>query len=202
VIHAERPSLQIRMATAADAGAVRAIYAPIVEGSVISFEVAVPSEAEIASRIVDRQPQFPWLIAERDGAVLGYAYAGRFAARAAYEWSAEVSAYVAEPARGSGVGRALYCALFGVLDAQGHHRAMAGITLPNAASVGLHEAMGFSLVGVFREAGWKFGAWHDVGWWQRALRAHDGPPGPPVPLDALPADVVDAALRSGAETVR
>ena len=113
---------------------------------------------------------FPYLVAEDDEGVAGYAYAGKFRERAAYASSVDVTAYVAARSRGQGVGRALYGDLLAGLAAAGVHTANAGITLPNAASVGLHEAMGFQKVGVFREVGRKFGAYHDVGWWQRVFR--------------------------------
>jgi phosphinothricin acetyltransferase len=186
------------MATAADAEAVRAIYAPIVETTTISFEYAVPTVAAIAERITERQPGYPWLVAERHGGIDGYAYAGRFAARSAYAWSVETSLYVAEAARRRGVGRGLYTALLGILAAQEYRRAFAGIALPNPASVALHESMGFTLSGVHREVGWKLGGWHDVGWWQRPLQASGGEPRPPLPFTGLPAGVLDAALAAGA----
>jgi phosphinothricin acetyltransferase len=188
----------IRLATADDASAVRAIYAPVIESSAISFELVVPAEDEMATRIAGRQPAHPWLVAEDERGVTGYAYAGRFAARAAYDWSVETSAYIAASARGQGVGRALYAALLAILTAQGYRQAMAGIALPNPASVRLHEGAGFTPVGVYRAAGWKLGAWHDVGWWQRALAPAEGAPSSPAPLDALPAGVLDAALAAGA----
>ena len=210
--------MHLRLATAADAAAVRAIYGPVIETSAISFELVVPSEDEMASRISERQPEHPWLVAEgEDGlhgragqgaghGVVGYAYAGRFSGRAAYDWSVETSAYIAEAARGRGVGRALYAALLALLTAQGYRQAMAGIALPNEASVRLHEGAGFTLVGVYRAVGWKFGAWHDVGWWQRALvRAGDGAGGPPpgpTPLTELAPAALAAALRAGADATR
>lgn len=193
--------MRIRLATADDARAVRDVYGPIVASTTISFELVVPSVAEMAARITDRQPAHPWLVAERDdgsdGSIAGYAYAGRFSGRAAYDWSVETSVYVAERARGQGVGRRLYAALMAVLGAQGYHQAMAGVTLPNPASVALHEAIGFTPVGVYRSAGRKFGAWHDVGWWQRALAPADGEPPRPTPLDALPESVLATALAGG-----
>jgi L-amino acid N-acyltransferase YncA len=187
--------MQIRLATASDAGSVRAIYAPVVESTAISFELDVPSEDEMAARITGRQPAHPWLVAvSDDGAVLGYAYAGRFSGRAAYDWSVETSLYVAESAQGRGAGRSLYAALLAVLSAQGYRQVMAGIALPNPASIALHEKAGFTPVGVYRGAGWKLGAWHDVSWWQRALAPADAPPAALTPLTSLPPDVLAAAL--------
>jgi L-amino acid N-acyltransferase YncA len=187
----------IRMATAGDAGAVVDVYAPVVEFTATSFELIVPSRDEIAARITERQPAYPWLVAEDAGSVTGYAYAGRFSARPAYGWSVETSVYIAEAARGRGVGRALYAALLAVLTAQGYRRAMAGIALPNPASVRLHERAGFVPVGVYRSVGWKLGAWHDVGWWQRGLALSDLAPEPPTPLTELPPGALDAALAAG-----
>jgi len=190
--------MRIRLASADDARAVRDVYAPVVESSAISFELSVPSVDEMAARIVGRQPTYPWLVAESqaDG-VVGYAYAGRFSGRAAYDWSVETSVYLAEAARGRGVGRALYEVLLALLAAQGYRQAMAGIALPNPASVALHERVGFAPVGVYRAAGWKFGAWHDVGWWQRPLADGEAgaqpPAGTPLPVTALPADARMAA---------
>lgn len=161
--------LSIRSATPDDAVAIQTIYAPIVEKTVISFEEVPPTTDEMAKRIETTLQNYPYLVAERDGQVIGFAYAGRHQIRAAYRWSVDVTAYVAEPARRSGVGRALYGTLLPILAEAGHHAAFAGVTLPNEASVGLHEAMEFRPVGVYREVGFKFGQWLDVGWWQRLL---------------------------------
>jgi L-amino acid N-acyltransferase YncA len=160
---------QLRIATQDDAPEITAIYAPIVERTPISFELEPPGEAEIARRIATTLEQFPWLVAQA-GAILGYAYAGPHRARAAYRWSVDVSVYVAENARRTGVGRRLYEGLFAMLSAQGYFNAFAGVTLPNAASLGLHRALGFEPVGVYRNVGHKFGAWHDTAWLQRPLR--------------------------------
>ncbi len=159
----------IRAAGPGDAEAIAAIYAPLVEKTIISFEERPPSAAEMAERIRQVQRDHPYLVAERDGVVLGYAYAGPHRARPAYRHSVDVTAYVAESARGKGVGRQLYEALLTELARRGFHAAFAGIALPNPASVALHEAVGFRHLGTYREVGRKFDQWHDVGWWQRLL---------------------------------
>jgi phosphinothricin acetyltransferase len=165
------PQFLIRPASAGDATRVREIYAPHIEGSFVSFETVVPTAEEMAARIADFS-RYGWLVYEVDGQVLGYAYASPHRARAAYQWCCEVSAYLAPEARGQGVGTALYRELFARLRARGLVNAYAGITLPNAASVGFHESLGFKLVGVYEKIGYKLGAWHDVGWW--ALRLGEG----------------------------
>jgi phosphinothricin acetyltransferase len=162
-------TISIRKATAADAAAVQAIYAPIVEHTAISFEEEPPTTAEMARRIADYSATHAFLVAEMGGAVVGYAYGSPHRARAAYRHSAEVSAYVAEDARQAGVGRALYIELLAILTGKGVHAAFAGIALPNPGSVALHQAVGFTPIGVFHQVGHKFGKWHDVGWWERIL---------------------------------
>ena len=164
-----KPTVRVRTARVGDAEAIQAIYAPVVRETAISFEDVAPTPEEMADRIGATLRAFPYLVAEDASRVVGYAYAGPFARRAAYRQSVETSAYVAEDARGRGVGRALYEALLTTLTDRGFHMAFAGIALPNPSSVGLHEAVGFEAVGVYREAGFKFGRWHDVGWWQRRL---------------------------------
>jgi L-amino acid N-acyltransferase YncA len=154
---------------ASDAAACAAIYAPHVEESPVSFEERAPDAAEMSARIGRYGSSHAWLVAEREGRVVGYAYATAFNERPAYRWSTSVSVYIADGARGEGVGRALYEALFDRLRERGFRMACAGITLPNEASVGLHERLGFELVGVNREIGWKQGAWRDVGWYQLKL---------------------------------
>lgn len=160
---------EIRPATVEDAAAIQAIYAPIVAETVISFEEEPPTVDEMAARIVATLVGHPYLIATRDHQVVGYAYAGAHRSRSAYRFSADVTIYVSRNACRTGIGRALYAALLADLSRRGFHAAFAGIALPNAASVGLHEAMGFEALGIYREVGFKFGRWHDVGWWQRML---------------------------------
>jgi L-amino acid N-acyltransferase YncA len=158
-----------------DAAACAAIYAPHVELAATSFEEQAPDAEELAARIRRIGASHPWLVAEGDGAVIGFAYACRHRERAAYRWAADVSVYVAADHLRQGCGRLLYEELLGRLRLRGLHVACAGITLPNPASVALHEGLGFVPVGVYRRIGWKLGAWHDVGWWQLEL----APPGPP-----------------------
>jgi phosphinothricin acetyltransferase len=175
-------SAKVRLARAADAEQVRAIYAPFCAHSAVSFEEEAPGEAEVARRIAAALGRFPWLVCEEAGEVLGYAYAGAHRERAAYRWSVDVTAYVKEGRRGRGIGTALYTSLLALLRLQGLYNAYAGITLPNPASVALHERVGFRPFAVYRAVGYKLGAWHDVGWWHRELQPPGGEPAPPLPL--------------------
>ena len=161
--------LVIRMATGADAASVRAIYAPFVETSIISFEESVPSVEEIAARIARVLDDYAYLVAEREGEIIGFAYAGQHRTRSTYRFSVDVSVYVAKQGQRQGTGRALYGKLLPSLSDMGYHAAFAGIALPNPASIALHEAMGFEPVGIYRDVGRKFDRWHDVGWWQCRL---------------------------------
>ena len=175
----------IRLATEFDAARMLDIYAPAIRESAISFEVELPSEQEFQERIRDTLARTPWLVCELDGRVAGYAYAGPHREREAYRWSLDTAVYIDAAHYRRGIGRALYEALFACLRLQGYANAYAGITLPNPASVGLHEGMGFKLVGVYRNVGFKRGAWHDVGWWDLALQEHAPTPAEPLPLSAV-----------------
>jgi phosphinothricin acetyltransferase len=170
---------RVRPATVGDAEAITAIYAPVVAHTTISFEVVPPSVEDMRARIATTLKSLPWLVSLDDaGRVDGYVYASRHRERAAYQWAVDVSAYVREDARRSGVGRRLYDALFLELVRLGYCQAFAGVALPNAGSVGLHEAMGFQPIGVYRNVGFKLGRWHDVGWWQKELQRPDHPDAP------------------------
>lgn len=168
--------MAIRDATDADADACAAIYAPYVTDTAITFETEPPTAAEMGHRIDTARRTHAWLVLVEGDAVIGYAYGGRFMGRAAYRWACEVSVYLERGRRRTGAGRALYTALFDRLAARGFRTLIAGMTLPNDASAGLHRAMGFQPVGTYRRIGWKHGAWHDVAWVQRALGTHVDPP--------------------------
>ncbi len=170
------------MATVDDAAGIAGIYEPIVRSTPISFEVEVPGEQEMRRRIERIMSAFPWLVCDYRDRLAGYAYASRHAERAAYQWSVDVSIYVHSDFRRRRVGQALYASLFRILVGQGYCNAYAGITLPNPGSVGLHESVGFRPIGVYREVGYKMGAWHDVGYWELALQPKTPAPRPPLTL--------------------
>ena len=163
----------IRPATPEDAEAIQAIYGPIVLGEIVSFETEVPSEQELRRRI---SRSHEWLVYERAGQVIGYAYAQPFHERPAYKWSVEVSIYLGTKARGSGLGGELLTSLLELLTHRGFVNAFAGIALPNPVSVRLFESAGFEQVAEHRNAGFKLGGWHNVGWWQRQLNVPTNPP--------------------------
>ncbi len=166
----------VRDASEDDAPACARIYAPYVRETAVSFEDEPPTAAQMAQRIEAASRMHAWLVLEDEGRVVGYAYGGPHQTRAAYRFSCEVSVYVERGRRRTGSGRALYEALFERLAARGYLMVVAGMTLPNEASAGLHQAMGFEPVGIYRRIGWKFGAWHDVAWMQRALGVEHEPP--------------------------
>lgn len=194
--------VNIRLASAHDAPAIAAIYGPFCEATAVSFEVTAPSPEEIAHRIAIVTPQYPWLVLERDGTIAGYAYATKHRERAAYQWAVDTAVYVETGARRLGIGRALYHALFHLLRAQDYFKAYAGITVPNPASVALHERVGFTPVGVYRGVGFKLGEWHDIAWFQRALQDERLNPDSPHPLSAIGETVWNEAVSLGLKQYR
>jgi L-amino acid N-acyltransferase YncA len=175
----------IRLAKEADASSVAAIYTPYCDETFISFEDTAPTADEMAKRIRTISATRPWIVLEDDGAVVGYAYASPHHERAAYRWSVSSAIYISPLHHRRGAGRALYTTLFDVLRHLGYYTATAGITLPNAASVRLHEAFGFALVGVYRDIGHKMGAWHDVAWYQTTVQPAPAQPSDPRPIGAI-----------------
>jgi L-amino acid N-acyltransferase YncA len=165
--------MTIRPATTDDAAACARIYAPYVTDTLVSFETEPPSAEEMARRIEASLAEHTWLVLESEGEtgpeVIGYAYATQHRTRAAYRWACDVSIYLDQERRGKGAGKALYAALLPILKERGYRRALAGIALPNDASIGIHRSFGFTDVGTYRNIGWKFDAWHDVAWMQLDL---------------------------------
>jgi L-amino acid N-acyltransferase YncA len=178
--------MQIRVATDDDAAWIIEIYGPIVRESAVSFETEVPTVEEIRRRISETLKTYPWLVAEEGGEMLGYGYASALRTRAAYRWSAEVSMYVRADARAKGVGTAIGMKLTEMLLRMGVVNLFGGTTLPNPASEAIYRASGFESAGVWRNVGFKHGQWHDVGWYQRAIRNLDGEPPPFIPFSELP----------------
>lgn len=192
-----------RIAEPDDAPAILAIYAPFCESTHVSFEIVAPTAGQMRERIARILPRYPWLIGEIDGAVAGYVYANQHRERPAYRWAVDVAVYIGADYRRRGLGRALYHSLFSLLRQQGYFKAIAGVTLPNASSVGLHEAVGFKPAAVFPGIGYKLGRWLDVGWWQLDLQAPVDKPSEPRPFcEIRDAAAVRDALAGGERLMR
>ena len=173
--------LVVRDAEPRDAAACSAVYAPYVTGTTVTFETVPPDEAAFAARITAAQRRHAWLVADLDGEVAGYAYASAFRERPAYDWTCETTVYLRQGLTRTGAGRALMTALLARLDAAGYRRAIAVVALPNAASTGLHETLGFRPAARLERVGWKRGRWLDVAWFQLDLGPPDDPPAGPPP---------------------
>ena len=174
----------IRRARLSDTPFIAATYRTFVESHWASFEQVAPTANEIAARIDAAGDRYPWLVAEQDQP-LAYAYASPHRTRAAYVSSVDTTIYCAEDARGKGIGRALYNALIAPLSKPGYVTAFAGIALPNPASISLHKAVGFALIGTYPKVGYKHGAWRDTQWWGRALSDPRDPPAPILPVSQV-----------------
>ena len=183
----------IREAAESDAAALLDIYAPYIRDTAITFEYDVPTAEEFAARIADILKTHPYLVCEQDGKPVGYAYAHRIRERAAYDWAAELSIYLAPEAQGQGVGTALYQCLTDLLVLQQMRVLYGCVTLPNGKSQKLHEKLGFAPVGVWHGAGWKFGRWHDVGWLEKRLGG-DGAAQPVIPFPQLDGQKIQECL--------
>ena len=175
----------IRFVNFNDAPELLEIYAPSITETAASFEETLPSVNDMRSRIEVVSAKYPWFVFEKDSRVVGYAYAFTHRDRASYRWSVDVTVYVRNGFHGQGIGRALYTRLFESLHKQKFHRAYAGITLPNAGSVALHESMGFKKIAHYSEVGFKFGRWHDTGWWELALTQDQNWPTEPLSITDL-----------------
>ena len=192
----------IRLATPEDAEGMLTIYAPFVTRSAVTFEETVPSISQFEDRIAARLERTPWLACVRDNMLIGYAYAGQYRDREAYRWATEVSVYVHPEHRRSRVGTALYGALLPALCLLHYQTAIASITLPNAASVAMHEACGFTRSGTQEKIGFKLGSWHDVGWWQTPLGEYHLPKEPSLLPTIIGSSAFQGALDTGNLTLR
>lgn len=166
----------IRSATLKDASSVLAIYRPYIEGSVVSFEYEAPSVSEIEKRISHVMAKYPWIVAEEDGEVIGYAYASEFRTREAYQWKCEVSVYVTDQAKGKGVAKALYDDLLDTLKRMGMVSAIAGMTVPNPETERFHKKYGFKKIAEYPKVGFKNGAWHNVAFAELQLNEYTSEP--------------------------
>ena len=183
-----------RPACARDAARLADIYAPYVADTAITFATAMPTEGEFAEKIARIGAAFPFLVYEEEGRVLGYAYAATYRVREAYRWDVELSIYVDTSCRGRGVGKALMERLLRCLRAQGYQNAYSCITLPNERSIGLHTRFGFTQIGLFRQAGYKLGKWHDVVWLRLPLGDFSESPAEPTPFSALAPEQLSALM--------
>ena len=170
----------IRIAEERDIPAILEIYGPYVLNTTITFEYDVPTREEFTRRFRDITRQFPWLVYEEDGEILGYAYASAPYARAAYAWCAEPSVYLKPEARGRGIGRKLYAALEQILDCQGYQVLYALVTQENEASLRFHERCGYRVSVLFPNCGFKFGRWLGVIWMEKRLKSVEIPSHPPI----------------------
>ena len=190
-----------RFASEDDAAQLLDVYAPYVRNTAVSFEYEVPSLQEFMERIRAVTQNYPYLICEVGGRIAGYAYAQRQRERAAYGWNAELSVYLRQAYVRRGIGRAFYTALLDILHMQGVENVYGCVTVPNAGSERLHEAMGFRRIGVFHRTGYKLGAWHDVAWFEKRIGEAECPAGF-VPVSALDTAALAAVLRRSSTLVR
>ena len=174
--------MSIRLATVQDVPRILEIYRPYVENTAISFEYTVPTIAEFTERFLHITAQFPWLVWEEQGIVLGYAYGSLPFERAAYQWSAEASIYLCPEACGKGIGKKLYAALEQLLQKQGYRKVYVIITTANEPSVAFHRAVGYRHTATMPNCGYKFGKWYGTVWMEKELNTWEVPPHEPVPI--------------------
>lgn len=184
------------MAKPTDAAAILDIYAPYIRHTSITFETDVPSVAEFANRISSYLENWPWLVYEMNGLVVGYAYASRYRERVAYQWGVECSVYINPDHHRRGIARILYTKLFALLKMQGFTTVYAVINLPNDESVALHESMGFNYFATYEKVGYKLGRWKNVGWWQLQLNEYINEPAAPIKFSSINNKIAESILNS------
>jgi len=194
--------VEVRLATTNDAQQILDIYSPSVLSVAISFETVLPPVDEMQMRIESCLQKFPWIVCISDGKMAGYVYASKHREREAYQWSCECSVYIRDSFKGKGVGQDLYQLLFQMLKLQGFINVYAGITLPNEASVRLHEKCGFTPFARYENIGYKFGNWHTVGWWKLQINNYDLEPAPPLKLLGLDQEITKKLFQESAQTIQ
>ncbi len=194
--------ITLRLARETDAEAILSIYGPYIRDTAVTFECEVPTAEAFARRIREISEDYPYLACETEGALIGYGYAHRHMERSAYQWNAELSIYIARGWLRRGVGRAIHNALEGILCLQNVRTVYGGVTLPNPNSEGLIASLGFDRVGVYHNAGFKCGRWHDVAWFEKAIGDYGEDPAPFLPFRLLPEDKVAEVLKGCNEALR
>jgi L-amino acid N-acyltransferase YncA len=185
----------LRLASPGDAEAILEIYAPYIENTSLTFETEVPSVTAFADRIKKYLHSWPWLVCEREGKIIGYAYASQYRERTAYQWSVECSVYIKDEYHRAGIARSLYSALFGILKQQGFRNVYAVINLPNDKSVAFHESCGFNYFATYEQVGYKLGQWKNVGWWRLILNEFVDEPAAPILFSQLDKQFLPSLLK-------
>jgi len=189
---------EVRLAKKEDAKQILDIYSPSILSAATSFEAAVPPIEEMEQRIENCLQKYPWIVCMVDGKIAGYVYGSKHREREAYQWSCESSVYVHDDCKGKGVGKELYQLLFEILKGQGFRNVYAGITLPNEASIALHEKCGFSHFATYENIGYKLGHWHTVGWWKLRINDYDADPPPPIQFSAFDSEILSGLFHQTA----
>jgi phosphinothricin acetyltransferase len=193
---------EVRLAKKDDAKQILEIYSPSILNTAISFETVVPPIEEMQKRIETCLQKYPWIVCTIDRKIAGYVYASKHREREAYQWSCECSVYVHTDFKGKGIGKELYQLLFQILKLQGLRNIYAGITLPNPASVHLHEKLGFEHFANYENIGYKFGNWHTVGWWKLQINDYDLQPPPPLKLSDLNSEILSKVFHQAALNIQ
>ncbi len=193
--------MKIRLATIADSGAILKIYAQYID-TPITFECTLPSEDEFVRRIGSITGTYPYLVCEERGEIVGYAYAHRQKEREAYQWNAELSVYIHQAYTGKGLGKSMYGILMEILKLQGVKTVYGGVTLPNEKSERLHISLGFKLLGIYHNTGYKCGRWYDVGWFEKAIAPYDLEVPPVLPIIHIPGEKIEEIIRRNSEDVK
>lgn len=186
--------MEIRFATADDSTDLLRIYNQYID-TTITFEYVLPTEEEFAKRISDVSKNYPYLICEENGEVVGYAYAHRHMVREAYQWNAELTIYLDKSYRSKGLGKKMYNILIEILKLQGIKTVYSSVTVSNEKSKKLHESLGFSSIGIYQNAGYKCGKWNDVQWFEKSIGSYDLEPVPFISISKISKEKIDSIIK-------